>query len=54
MVASVVCGKCQVVHGEEIDGDKDDWFTENPDRFYFFEAYDSANKLFIDLPKVRT
>ena len=50
VVASEVCGKCQVVCGEEIEGDKDDWYMENPDRFYFFEAYDSATKSFVDPP----
>ncbi len=50
VVASKVCGKCQVVCGEEIEGDKDDWYMENPDRFYFFEAYDCATKSFVDPP----
>lgn len=48
--ADEVLGPCQVVCGEDIQGDKDDWFTEKADRFYFFEAYDSANKCFIDPP----
>lgn len=48
--ANAVCGKCQVVCGEDIPGDKDDWFIEKPDRFYFYEAYDSSSKSFTDPP----
>ena len=33
-----VCGKCEVVFEEDIDGDKDDWFSAAPNRFYFFEV----------------
>lgn len=33
-----VCGKCEVVFEEDIDGDKDDWFSATPNRFYFFEV----------------
>ena len=33
-----VCGKCEVVFEEDIDGDKDDWFSGSPNRFYFFEV----------------
>lgn len=50
LTASQVCGKCRVVCGEDIEGDRDDWFTNAADQFYFFEAYDSASKCFIDPP----
>lgn len=50
VLASETCGKCQVVFEEDIEGDKDDWFLEKADRFYFFEAYDSATKSFVDSP----
>jgi hypothetical protein len=36
--------------GEDIRGDKDDWFINETDRFYFYEAYDSDKKSFIDPP----
>nr|AKR53930.1 DNA (cytosine-5) methyltransferase 1 [Latrunculia apicalis] len=48
--ASEVCGKCQVVCGDNIPGEKDDWFMEQADRFYFFEAYDSETRSFVDAP----
>lgn len=48
--ADIICGKCKVVCGENIQGDKDDWFIEEADRFYFYEAYDARNKSFIDPP----
>lgn len=48
--ADVVCGKCQVVCGEDIPGDKDDWFIQQADRFYFYEAYDCSRKTFTDPP----
>lgn len=50
VLAKEVCGKCQVVCGEEVPGDKDDWFIDNMDRFYFFEAYNSSTKTFVDPP----
>ena len=50
VVASEVCGVCQVVCGEDIQREKDDWFLEKGDRFYFFEAYDSTSKSFVDPP----
>ena len=50
MSADVICGKCEVVCGEDIEGDKDDWFTSEADRFYFFEAYNSNKKTFTDPP----
>ena len=34
-----VCGKCEVVFEEDIDGDKDDWFSGASNRFYFFEVH---------------
>ena len=53
--ASIVCGKCEVICGEDIEGDKDEWFLKEADRFYFYEAYDSAAKTFVDPPSfVRT
>ena len=48
--ADSVCGKCRVLCGENIEGDKDDWFMEESDRFYFYEAYDSDTKSFVDPP----
>lgn len=36
--AEVVCGRCEIVCGEEIEGDKDEWFSAASDRFYFFEV----------------
>ena len=33
-----VCGKCEVVCGEDIEGDRDEWFSAAPNRFYFFEV----------------
>ena len=36
--AEEVCGRCEVVCGEEIEGDKDEWFSAASDRFYFFEV----------------
>ncbi len=36
--AGEVCGRCEVVCGEDIEGDKDDWFLRSPDRFLFFEV----------------
>ena len=36
--AEVVCGRCELVCGEEIDGDRDEWFSAASDRFYFFEV----------------
>lgn len=48
--ASVICGKCEVQHGEDIEGDKDEWFSMKADRFYFYEAYNSATKSFVDPP----
>ena len=33
-----VCGKCEVVCGEDIEGDRDEWFLAAPNRFYFFEV----------------
>ena len=50
ILAGDICGKCEVVCGEEVSGDKDDWFLDNMDRFYFFEAYDGATKSFVDPP----
>ena len=50
MAASQVCGKCEVVFGEDIVGDRDEWFMHNMDRFYFYEAYDCHNKTFLDPP----
>ena len=43
-----ICGKCEVVCGEDIEGDKDDWFLAGPDRFYFFEVHSCC--LIIILP----
>ena len=40
----------QVVCGEDIEGDKDEWFSKEPDRFYFYEAYDRSTKSFVDPP----
>lgn len=48
--ANDVCGKCEVVCGEDLEGDKDDWFTSQTDRFYFYEAYNSKTKTFEDPP----
>lgn len=48
--AEEVCGKCEVVCGEDIEGDKDDWFLASADRFYFFEAYNSYSRQFEDPP----
>lgn len=50
MEANEVCGKCQVACAENIQGEKDDWFMEQADRFYFFEAYDSKTQSFVDAP----
>ena len=50
MKASEICGKCEVVFGEDVQEDKDDWFMARSDRFYFFEAYDASNKAFVDPP----
>ena len=36
--AEEVCGWCEVVCGEEIEGDRDEWFSAASDRFYFFEV----------------
>lgn len=49
--ASTVCGKCQVICGEDIEGNNlDEWFQSEADRFYFYEAYDGATNSFTDLP----
>ncbi len=48
--ADCVCGGCVVECGEDIPGDKDEWFLERSDKFYFFEAYDSSSKCFVDPP----
>ena len=48
--ASQMCGKCEVVCGEDLDEDKDDWFIAQSDRFYFYEAYNSKTKMFEDPP----
>jgi len=48
--AGKVCGKCEVVFGEDLPGDKDDWFLQNMDRFYFYEAYDRQTNSFTDTP----
>ncbi len=50
MEADLVCGKCVVLCAEDIEGEKDDWFLNEADRFYFYEAYDSADKSFSDPP----
>lgn len=50
VMASQVHGKCEVWFGEDIEGEKDEWFMMKTDRFYFFEAYDSASKSFVDPP----
>ena len=35
----VVCGKCEVRCVEMVDTqDRDSWFSQSPDRFYFFEV----------------
>lgn len=52
MVASQMCGKCEVLFGEDIEGEKDGWFAMKADRFHFFEAYDSASKTFVDPPTI--
>ena len=36
--ANIVCGKCAVQHGEDIEGDIDFYFLGGPDRFYFLEV----------------
>jgi len=36
--ATEVYGKCEVVCGEDIEGDRDEWFSAAPNRFYFFEV----------------
>lgn len=48
--ASEVVSECQVVCGEDIEGDMDQWFLEGENRFYFYEAYDSSNEVFTDAP----
>ncbi len=48
--AEKVCGKCEVVFAEDLTGDRDEWFVQNMDRFYFLEAYDADNKVFVDPP----
>ncbi len=48
--AKTVCGKCEVLYEEDIEGDKDEWFMNEADRFYYYEAYDSASESFLDPP----
>lgn len=50
MDADKICGSCEVMCGEDILGDLDDWFLASSDRFYFMEAYDSSSKIFTDPP----
>ena len=50
VLAKEVCGKCFVLCGDEVPGDKDDWFIGNMDRFYFYEMYDSTTRTFVDPP----
>ena len=36
--AVAVSGKCEVVCGENLEEDKDEWFSAKPDRYYFYEV----------------
>ena len=48
--AEQVCGKCEVVFGEDLPGDRDDWFLQRTDRFYYYEAYNRPTNTFMDPP----
>ena len=48
--ASDVVGACEVVCGEDVEGDIDQWFLEGENRFFFYEEYDSSQQAFLDPP----
>ncbi len=48
--AEEVLGPCEVVCGEDVDGDLDEWFLGGADRFCFYQEYDKSTKQFNDPP----
>ena len=38
MPAEEVCGKCNVVCGEDMTQDRDEFFNKDTDRFYYLEV----------------
>ncbi len=48
--ACEVVGACEVVCGEDLSGDLDEWFMGGVNRFYFYQEYDSGGQEFKDPP----
>lgn len=46
--AEEVCGKCSVVCGEDLQEDKDDFFSNKPDCFYYLEVLECTTNTSLD------